>query len=520
MTALLDFKLRASTYEVDGLKMSVADAKAEHAALSEVQRATAQALLDVQAKLEALQSTYDEAAASLAEFRQKNIAHRATIAELETVAAEKQRLLVETDKAMERTSAKLAARMGSKLAADIALAREIKHEQAQSAEIERLKALVANSSQSAASGEAEACALRDELAALAASAAGKESALLQAFEAERAVFAEQLGEQRKVADELTTELMDQRASEKKELLVANMKMFAKKSAADTAGAVASAELESHAVSAIADLKVEAVQLQVSNSRYREQVGQLELALARHRDGASALEAERAAATGRIGTLEAANAELEKRSREMHALLAEQSASLEQRTHESRAAVAELAAMSTVQVREAEARARSASPRFARSALAIIRREEQLQRTKEVLRSQRATNQAALESVRSQLSSYEGPHDQVYAALIRMEEQHVRANQQWEYKRECLLQERTRLQELSMQAFCKVVYVDRGWRQGTLIEGISGEEIGKDLPQSAYPQFDKEASISSPLAPLRPGRASPPAGRSASPPLGW
>jgi hypothetical protein len=40
----------------------------------------------------------------------------------------------------------------------------------------------------------------------------------------------------------------------------------------------------------------------------------------------------------------------------------------------------------------------------------------------------------------------------------MEEQHVQAAQRWEYKRECLKHERSQLLELTMQAFCKVVYI--------------------------------------------------------------
>ena len=64
-------------------------------------------------------------------------------------------------------------------------------------------------------------------------------------------------------------------------------------------------------------------------------------------------------------------------------------------------------------------------------------------------------------MRKQLSAYRGPEGPVTAALKRMEEQHLQAAQRWEYKRECLKQERGQLLEMTMQAFCKVVYVGVG-----------------------------------------------------------
>ena len=79
---------------------------------------------------------------------------------------------------------------------------------------------------------------------------------------------------------------------------------------------------------------------------------------------------------------------------------------------------------------------------------------------------------------------------------------MRAGQQWEYKRECLVQERTRLQELAMQAFCKITYVDREWSQRTLIDGAGRQNAQKG---NIYLQFDPEATLGSPAVG---GRSSP------------
>jgi len=97
-----------------------------------------------------------------------------------------------------------------------------------------------------------------------------------------------------------------------------------------------------------------------------------------------------------------------------------------------------------------------SPRFSHVALSIIRREEQLQRAKATLRSQRAQTAAELERVRRQLTQY-APRDRVHAALERMERTHVQAGQRWEYKREQLLHARAELLEQAMHAFQIIAY---------------------------------------------------------------
>lgn len=125
---------------------------------------------------------------------------------------------------------------------------------------------------------------------------------------------------------------------------------------------------------------------------------------------------------------------------------------------------------TMNVREEEQPDAPITPRFSEMATALIQREELLQRKKEVLRTQRARNQADLERVRGQIKSYKGPKDQTYHALKRMEEEHMEAAQRWEYKRECLFQERSQLLEQTMQAFCKIVYKDHTSDHCSLIHG--------------------------------------------------
>jgi len=123
---------------------------------------------------------------------------------------------------------------------------------------------------------------------------------------------------------------------------------------------------------------------------------------------------------------------------------------------------------TLELRADQRGEEAISPRFSSMAHAIISREEQLQRYKEVLRSQRAANQKGLERVQHHMRSLqERPSSEVLRALKRMEDEHLRAEQKWAYKRECLQQERMRLMELAMAAFCKVVYVDRALDHRTL-----------------------------------------------------
>ena len=99
-----------------------------------------------------------------------------------------------------------------------------------------------------------------------------------------------------------------------------------------------------------------------------------------------------------------------------------------------------------------------SPRFSQMAMSIVRREEQLQRAKASLRSQRAQTATELEVVRRQLAQY-APNDRVHAALRRMERAHVQSAQRWEYRREQLLQARSQLLEQALSAF-KIVTPER------------------------------------------------------------
>ena len=127
-----------------------------------------------------------------------------------------------------------------------------------------------------------------------------------------------------------------------------------------------------------------------------------------------------------------------------------------------------------------------TPRFSRMAQAVIRREEQLQRTREVLRTQRATTQEGLKHVRNQLLTLQtAPRTETYAVLQRMEAEHLEAAQKWEYRRECLNQERLRLMELAMKAFCKVVYVDQREDFKTLVHGYKpgGDAHGTSIAPS-------------------------------------
>jgi hypothetical protein len=110
-----------------------------------------------------------------------------------------------------------------------------------------------------------------------------------------------------------------------------------------------------------------------------------------------------------------------------------------------------------------------TPRFSAMAHAIISKEEQLQRTREVLRSQRDANAASLNRVRKQLDSLQGSKGEMQKVLRRMEDEHVKAEQRWEYKRVCLQEERTRLLELAMKAFCKIVYTDRTSHKTTTLQ---------------------------------------------------
>lgn len=158
------------------------------------------------------------------------------------------------------------------------------------------------------------------------------------------------------------------------------------------------------------------------------------------------------------------------------------------TSQLRRHVAEL--RRTLQAREEVDGQNAVTPRFSTMARAIISKEEQLQRTKEVLQSQRAANAAGLNRVRKQLDSLQGPDGEMHKSLRRMEDEHLKAAQRWDYKKTCLQQERTRLMEQAMEAFCKVVRVDRGWREHTAMHGVVGGDRGAD--QAAH--LDVEALI--------------------------
>ena len=111
------------------------------------------------------------------------------------------------------------------------------------------------------------------------------------------------------------------------------------------------------------------------------------------------------------------------------------------------------------------------------------------RRRSLLRSQRAANQAGLNRVRSSLASMKGAthKSEMHKVLRRMEDEHLKAAQRWDYKKTCLQQERTRLMELAMEAFCKVVYVDRGWREHTANHARVPRPMGMDfqmLPASS------------------------------------
>lgn len=137
-----------------------------------------------------------------------------------------------------------------------------------------------------------------------------------------------------------------------------------------------------------------------------------------------------------------------------------------------------------------------SPRFSQAAQAIIRREEQLQRQRQVLRSQRAATQASLHQVRKQMKKTKGTKTEVSRVLRRMEHEHLEAAQKWEYRRECLQQERMRLMELAMAAFCKVVYEDRGLNNNrSLVHGRS--PLGD--PQILWSTLDRPVSQPQPLS---------------------
>eukprot|EP00325_Prymnesiales_sp_UTEX-LB-985_P025378 CAMPEP_0174733754 /NCGR_PEP_ID=MMETSP1094-20130205/61962_1 /TAXON_ID=156173 /ORGANISM="Chrysochromulina brevifilum, Strain UTEX LB 985" /LENGTH=201 /DNA_ID=CAMNT_0015936455 /DNA_START=116 /DNA_END=721 /DNA_ORIENTATION=- len=142
---------------------------------------------------------------------------------------------------------------------------------------------------------------------------------------------------------------------------------------------------------------------------------------------------------------------------------------------------------TLQVRSDANPDMAVTPRFSLMAQSVIWREEQLQRKREMLRSQRARNQADLQRVQTQIKAYDGPKDKVYEALKRMEDEHMQAAQRWEYKRECMREERRELLELTLQAFCKIVRVDHAPRHQSLIHNTnlntdaSGEmDITKNL----------------------------------------
>lgn len=112
-----------------------------------------------------------------------------------------------------------------------------------------------------------------------------------------------------------------------------------------------------------------------------------------------------------------------------------------------------------------------SPRFSQMAQAIISKEEQLQRMKEVYRTQRAANQKSLDRVQKSLEGMTGPPStETHRVLQRMEKEHLEAAQRWEYKSVCLQEERKRLMELAMKACCKVVYSGHVRNHRTLVHG--------------------------------------------------
>ena len=119
-----------------------------------------------------------------------------------------------------------------------------------------------------------------------------------------------------------------------------------------------------------------------------------------------------------------------------------------------------------------------TPRFQSMAYAIISKEQQLQRMKEVLKSQREANAESLDKVRKQMNAMKGKpnmNPDVVKGLRRMEDDHVKAAQRWEYKRQCLQQERTRLMELAMEAVCKVFWTpERTPTNHTLLREASGQ----------------------------------------------
>lgn len=148
-----------------------------------------------------------------------------------------------------------------------------------------------------------------------------------------------------------------------------------------------------------------------------------------------------------------------------------------------------------------------TPRFSQMAHAIIRREEQLQRQRQVLRSQRAANQASLNQVRAHMNTLGQPRSEAHRVLKRMEEQHLQAAQKWEYRKECLQHERTRLMELAMSAFCKVVYMERGLGNHSLVHGKEPMADPQVLVPPASDSLGLLAPPSPPLAPLSPVRLS-------------
>ena len=127
---------------------------------------------------------------------------------------------------------------------------------------------------------------------------------------------------------------------------------------------------------------------------------------------------------------------------------------------------------TLQVREASTPELPITPRFSNMAQAIIRREELLQRKKEVLKAHRLRNEKDLKRIRKQIKAQRGPGGAVMATLRRMEQECLEASQRWDYKKECLAQDRRQLAELAMKAFCKIVYVDHGAVHQTLMHGVA------------------------------------------------
>ena len=94
--------------------------------------------------------------------------------------------------------------------------------------------------------------------------------------------------------------------------------------------------------------------------------------------------------------------------------------------------------------------------FTRMAGAVMRREEQLQQARAHIRTQRVHSEEAMRRLQKQLEAH-NPGKHVRAALERMHQQSIRTAQNVEYRAEVLRQERARLLELAMQAFCKVGY---------------------------------------------------------------